>query len=124
MGLLEERPHHLPARRVSQGVQDPVLGMRALPGQVEPPFLPVEAGPPGRELADPLRPFLDEDAGRRLGDDPRPGLQGVLEVLLRGVVLPQGHRHPALGVARVALGRLILRHHEDRARTGQAEGRP
>ena len=72
---------HLPARRVPQGVQDAVAGMRPLAREVVAPLLTVKAGPPGGQLADPLGPLLDQDAAAAGGGDARSRLQGVLEML-------------------------------------------
>ncbi len=101
-----------------------VLRVRPFAGHVEATLLAIEARPPRRDLADALRPFLDQDPGRGLGHDPRSGLEGVHEVQGRGVVLAERHRHPALGVARIALGRLVLRDHQHLPVVGQAKGRP
>src|SRR5262249_7715453 len=80
LGLLQEGAYDLPARSVTQGVQDPVPGVGALAREVELPLLAVEAGAPGRQLADALRALLDQHArgGRR--HDARPRAEGVLEM--------------------------------------------
>ncbi len=123
-GLVQQRPDHLPARRVAESVEDAVPRVRAFAGEVEPAGLAIEARAPGGELADPLRAFLHQHARRRLGDEPRAGLEGVVEVQLGGVVHGHRDRDPALRVAGVALGRLVLGDDEHLAVTGEGQRRP
>jgi hypothetical protein len=123
LGAVEQRPHHLPSRGVAQGVQHAVARMGAFAREVELATLAVEAGTPGRELADALRPLLDQDARRRCGHDPGPGLEGVVEVQIGRVVRSHGDGHSPLRVAGVALGGLVLRHHQHLSVAGQTEGR-
>jgi len=96
--------------------------MRGFAREVEAALLAVEAGAPGRELADALRALFHQDAGGGGGHDPGAGLEGVVEVQVRRVVRTHGHGHSPLRVAGVALGGLVLRHHQHLAVPGQAEG--
>src|SRR5262249_12606891 len=121
LGAVEQRAHHLPARRVAERVEDAVAGVRPLAGQVEAALLAVEAGPPRPQLADPVRPFLHEHPSRRLAHDPRARAERVLEVEPRIVVLTERYRHPALGVSRVALRGLVLGDDQDPAVAREAE---
>ena len=124
MRLVEQRAHHLPAGRVAERVQDPGAGVRAFAGEVIAPVLAVEASAPRRQLADALGPLFDEHPRRGTRDDAGARAHRVVQMQLRVVVFAQGHRHPALGVAGVALAGLVLRHHEHGAVAGEAHRRP
>ena len=122
--LLEQRAHHLPARGVAQRVQHAVARVGRLAREVEaarPRGRSARPRTPARGCAPaPPRPAR---ARRPAQTMPAPASQRVLEVQVRVVVGAERHRHPALGVAGVALGRLVLRHHQHAAVARQADGR-
>jgi hypothetical protein len=98
--------------------------MGSFAGEVEAAGLAIEARSPREQLADPLGPLLDEDLGRGARHEARPGRQGVLEVQGRLVVAPQGDGYPTLGIARVALGGLVLGDDQHLAVARQAKRGP
>ena len=117
------------ARTISQPVASPSACSTRLrecaPSRVKwkRPVLAVEAGAPGRQLADALRPLLDQHARRGRGDDAGARAAAVSSRCRSGVVVgAHRHRHPALGVAGVALGGLVLGHHQHRRRAGPGRG--
>ena len=100
----DERARDLLARGVPAGVGDPVAMMAALPGELETSDLvEIEVRTQVDELADPLRALGDEDPHGLRVTQAHSGDQGVLEVLLRGVLRVERRRDPALGPGRRAL---------------------
>ena len=80
----DQRPLDLGAGRVAAGVGDAVAVVAALAGQRQDAVVLVEHGAPADQLADRLRPLVDQDPYRLAVAGPRTGDQGVLLVLLRG----------------------------------------
>ncbi len=105
------------------GVDDPVRRVPALAPEVEVAVgRAVEVGAEPHQLADPLRPFGDDDPHDLLVAQPGPGDERVADVVLEGVGRGHHRRDPALRVVRVRLGRRLFRDDGDRAVLGGAEG--
>ena len=80
----DERAGDLLARGVAAGVGDPVLVVPTLAGQPELALVvEVELGAEGDELADPLRPLVDESRDGRDVAHAAARHEGVVQVLLR-----------------------------------------
>ncbi len=73
----------------------------------------IERGAPGHQLADVARAFVHEHLDRIAVAEAGAGFEGVREVQRGRVVLANGRRHTALGVAGVAFGAAGLCQEED-----------
>ena len=101
---------------VTAGVGDPVGEMSALPGQGDVPIgCPVEFGPPPDQAPYRLRTGLHEYPDGRGIAQAGPGHQGVLHVLLGGVLGAQRRRDPPLRPSRGTFIDMGLRHDDDLA---------
>ena len=120
----DERPGDLGAGGVAAGVGDPVAVVAALAGQLDlAAGVAVELRAEGDELADPVGPLGDERAHGLDVAQPDPGDEGVVEVLVGGVLGVEGRGDAALGPLRRPGRQHRLRHEEhpvDPSRAGAA----
>ena len=121
----QKRPLHLAPGRIG-GVDDAVVRVAALTPEVQRAVFLGKSGPHRHQLAHPLRPLAHHNLDGLAVTQPGSGNQGVLDVLLGGVLGGHHRRDAALRVVRVRLDRLFLRDDGDAAMLGHAKrvGKP
>ena len=120
----DDRPHHLPAGGVAEGVNDPVVAVPPLSAQLEQAVTLVEFRSPGDQLGDPLRRLADDRIDDRVMAKATTGHECVGHVVVEAIFRIDDPRDPSLRPLARRREEIVLRDDRDRQPGIDSQSRP
>ena len=112
----DDRPHHLPACGVTEGVDDPVVAVPPFPPQFEQAVTLVELCPPGDQLGDPLWRLAHDRIDHPVVTQPDAGHERVGDMVIEAILWIDDPRDPPLCPLARRSQKIVLRDDGDRKR--------